>query len=81
MPLLLRGLEIEDFEIRQRIIETLSNNINSLSDDRQLSTYASTLVVAMLKNCTIVDAPEYVSDVYLHQSLFMMIYRKFAWQH
>lgn len=62
MPLLLRGLDVTDPEIRWQIIETFSNNINAFSDDKVLSTYASTLVVAMLKNCTVVDMPEHVSD-------------------
>ncbi|KAF8557709.1 ARM repeat-containing protein [Imleria badia] len=59
MPLLLRGLEVADPQIRWQIIETFSNNINTFSDDKLLSTYASTLVVAILKNCTIVDMPEH----------------------
>jgi DNA repair/transcription protein MET18/MMS19 len=59
MPLLLRGLDVADPEIRWQIIETFSNNISTFSDDKVLSTYASTLVVAMLKNCTVVDMPEH----------------------
>lgn len=62
MPLLLRGLEVADPEIRWQIIETLSNTITTFSNDKLLTTYASTLVVTMLKNCTIVDVPEHVSD-------------------
>lgn len=62
MPLLLRGLDVADPEIRWQIIETFSNNISTFSDDKVLSTYASTLVATMLKNCTVVDMPEHVSD-------------------
>lgn len=62
MPLLLRGLEVADPEIRWKIIEIFSNNITTSSDEKLLSTYASTLVVTMLKNCTVVDMPEHVSD-------------------
>jgi DNA repair/transcription protein MET18/MMS19 len=59
MPLLLRGLEITDPETRKQIIETILSNIEAFSDDKSLSTYASTLVVTLLRNCTVVDMPEY----------------------
>ncbi|KAF8141740.1 ARM repeat-containing protein [Boletus edulis] len=59
MPLLLRGLEVAHPEIRWQIIETFSNNVSAFSDDELLSTYASTLVVTVLKNCTVVDMPEH----------------------
>lgn len=62
MPLLLRGLEVADPETRWKIIEILSKNINAFSSEKLLSTYASTLVVTMLKNCTVADVPEHVSD-------------------
>lgn len=61
MPLLLRGLDVTDPEIRWRIIETFSNNISAFSDEESMSTYTSTLVVTMLKNCTVADMPEHVS--------------------
>ncbi|KAG6381494.1 Dos2-interacting transcription regulator of RNA-Pol-II-domain-containing protein [Boletus reticuloceps] len=59
MPLLLRGLEVAHPEIRWQIIETFSDNVSAFSDDELLSTYASTLVVTILKNCTVVDMPEH----------------------
>lgn len=62
MPLLLRGLEVANPETRWQIIEIFSNNIDTSSDEKLLSTYASTLVVTMLKNCTVADMPEHVSD-------------------
>lgn len=65
MPLLLRGLEVTNPETRWQIIEIFSNNISTCKDEKLLSTYASTLVITMLKNCTVVDMPEPVSDEYL----------------
>lgn len=62
MPLLLRGLEAANPDTRWQIIEIFSNNISTSSDEGLLSTYASTLVATMLKNCTVVDMPEYVSE-------------------
>ncbi|KAG9312861.1 ARM repeat-containing protein [Chiua virens] len=59
IPLLLRGLEIADPEIRWQIIGTFSDNIQAFSDDQLLSSYASTLVGTMLKNATVVDMPEH----------------------
>ncbi|KAH0836552.1 ARM repeat-containing protein [Lanmaoa asiatica] len=62
MPLLLRGLEVANPEICWQIIEIFSDNISTFSDDKLLSTYASTLVVTMLKNCTVVEMPEHTYD-------------------
>ncbi|KIK80675.1 hypothetical protein PAXRUDRAFT_833382 [Paxillus rubicundulus Ve08.2h10] len=60
MPLLLRGLDVADPAIRSHIIHCLSNNITTASDDQSsLSTYASTLVVVMLKNCMVTDMPDH----------------------
>lgn len=84
MPLLLRGLEVANPETRWQIIETFSNNISTFSDDKLLSTYASTLVVTMLKNCTVVGMPEHVSDRYLIRCSIgytIMTYRESVWQH
>ncbi|KAF8836738.1 ARM repeat-containing protein [Paxillus ammoniavirescens] len=60
MPLLLRGLDVADPAIRSHIIDSLSNNIAAASDDQtSLSAYASTLVLAMLKNCMVADMPDH----------------------
>ncbi|KAF9221464.1 ARM repeat-containing protein [Gyrodon lividus] len=59
MPLLLRGLDVADPVIRSHIIDTLSNNVVAASDDQSsLSRYASTLVIAMLKNCMVANMPD-----------------------
>ncbi|KAF9245349.1 ARM repeat-containing protein [Melanogaster broomeanus] len=59
MPLLLRGLDVPDPAIRSHIIDTLSNNMAAASDtESSLSTHASTLVIAMLKNCLVADMPD-----------------------
>jgi DNA repair/transcription protein MET18/MMS19 len=52
MPILLRGLDLADPSIRSHIINTLSNNIEVTPAVKDaVSMYASTLVLAMLKNC------------------------------
>lgn len=59
MPLLLRGLNLPDPLIRSHIINTLSNNIEITSADKDaVSMYASTLVLAMLKNCMYSEMPD-----------------------
>lgn len=59
MPILLRGLDLGDPSIRSHIINTLSNNIEITSTDKDaVSMYASTLVLAMLKNCIYSEMPD-----------------------
>ncbi|KAG2068710.1 hypothetical protein BDR04DRAFT_1206804 [Suillus decipiens] len=59
MPILLRGLDLVDPSIRSHIINTLSNNIDTTSADKDaVSMYASTLVLAMLKNCMYSEMPD-----------------------
>ncbi|KAG1876711.1 ARM repeat-containing protein [Suillus subalutaceus] len=59
MPILLRGLDLADPSIRSHIINTLSNNIEITSADKDaVSMYASTLVLAMLKNCMYSEMPD-----------------------
>lgn len=59
MPILLRGLDLVDPSIRSHIINTLSNNIEITSTDKDaVSMYASTLVLAMLKNCLYSEMPD-----------------------
>ncbi|KAH7881782.1 ARM repeat-containing protein [Phlebopus sp. FC_14] len=59
IPLLLRGLDLADPVIRSHIIDTLANNIDAASGANDpLSPYASTLVLAMLKNCVVADIPD-----------------------
>ncbi|KAG2150264.1 Dos2-interacting transcription regulator of RNA-Pol-II-domain-containing protein [Suillus bovinus] len=59
MPILLRGLDLVDPSIRSHIINTLSNSIDITSADKDaVSMYASTLVLAMLKNCMYMEMPD-----------------------
>ncbi|KAL4078711.1 RNAPII transcription regulator C-terminal-domain-containing protein [Scleroderma yunnanense] len=59
IPLLIRGLDLDDPAIRVDIISTLSNTIDSATEEMTpLSTYASTLVLVMLKNSSIADMPD-----------------------
>lgn len=59
MPILLRGLDLVDPSIRSHIINTLSNNIEITSADKDaVSMYASTLVLAMLKNSMYSEMPD-----------------------
>ncbi|KAG2747281.1 hypothetical protein P692DRAFT_20736558 [Suillus brevipes Sb2] len=59
MPILLRGLDLVDPSIRSHIINTLSNNIEITSTDKDaVSMYASTLVLAMLRNCIYSEMPD-----------------------
>ncbi|KAG2141268.1 ARM repeat-containing protein [Suillus clintonianus] len=59
MPILLRGLDLVDPSIRSHIINTLSNNIDITSADKDaVSMYASTLVLAMLKNSMYLEMPD-----------------------
>lgn len=52
MPLLLRGLDLPDAEIRANVIDTLVSAVGAESTEHSaLSEHASTLVSAMLKNC------------------------------
>ena len=63
IPLLIRGLDLEDSAIRVDIINTLSNIIDAATDgDTPLSSHASTLVLVMLKNSAISDMPDPVSN-------------------
>ncbi|KAH7927892.1 ARM repeat-containing protein [Leucogyrophana mollusca] len=59
MPLLLRALDLPDPTIRASIIATLTGTLKDVtSDSTTVSSYASTLVLAMLKNCMLADSPE-----------------------
>jgi DNA repair/transcription protein MET18/MMS19 len=64
MPLLLRGLDLPDTEIRANVIDTL---LATTGDDPTkpslISEYASTLVTVMLKNVVAEGMPSIVSNV------------------
>lgn len=65
MPLLLRGLDLPDYEIRASVIDTLLATAEgaSLSTTKETSTlaeHASSLVSTMLKNSMIEDMPSVV---------------------
>jgi len=64
MPLLLRGLNLPDNEIRAGIIDTLIATTDPNSKDSDLvSKYASSLVTVMLKNAKAKDMPSPVRVV------------------
>jgi len=61
MPLLLRGLNLPDNEIRVGVIDTLTATTDPNSKDNELvSKYASELVTVMLKNAKAEDMPSSV---------------------
>ncbi|EAU90313.2 hypothetical protein CC1G_08995 [Coprinopsis cinerea okayama7 len=58
IPLLVRGLELPDPEIRNNVIETFLAAAEGDSSDKSLvSEHASTLINAMLKNCLVSEMP------------------------
>jgi DNA repair/transcription protein MET18/MMS19 len=58
MPLLLRGLNLPDNEIRAGVIDTLLATTDPNGKDNELvSRYASSLVTAVLKNAKAKDMP------------------------
>lgn len=58
MPLLLRGLNLPDNEIRAGVIDTLIATTDPKSKGNELvSKYASSLVTSMLKNAKVEDMP------------------------
>lgn len=66
MPLLLRGLELPDANIRADVIETLVAAIGSEATEQQsISEHASTLVSTMLKNCIVTEVSSTVSSYLL----------------
>lgn len=59
MPLLIRGLNLEDPTLRVDIINILTNTVDAASDEKSsLTSYASTLVLEMLKNSMVTDMPD-----------------------
>ncbi|CCM00251.1 uncharacterized protein FIBRA_02280 [Fibroporia radiculosa] len=58
LPLLLRGLDLPDTEIRAAIMDTLFTAAQSGSKENNVvSEHASTLVSTMLKNCMVQETP------------------------
>lgn len=71
MPLLLRGLNLPDPEIRADVIQTFLSAIGSESKDSSvISEYASTLVTSMLKNSMASEIPSTVGDVLYSPKLY-----------
>lgn len=59
MPLLIRGLGLEDPALRVDIINILTNTVDAASDEKSsLTTYASALVLVMLKNSMVAEMPD-----------------------
>lgn len=63
MPLLLRGLELPDANIRASVIDALFDAAKSGETLEQsiISEHATSLVNAMLRNCMVDQAPSAVS--------------------
>lgn len=58
MPLLIRGLDLPDPQIRSNVIETLLAAADGETPEKSLvAEHASTLVNAMLKNCMAKEMP------------------------
>ncbi|EPT02988.1 hypothetical protein FOMPIDRAFT_1142982 [Fomitopsis schrenkii] len=62
MPLLLRGLDLPDYEIRASVIDTLlataeGSSSSATKESSILAEHASSLVSTMLKNSTVKDMP------------------------
>jgi DNA repair/transcription protein MET18/MMS19 len=62
MPLLLRGLELPDNDVRASAIDTLLSTAGDHAEQSVVSEHASTLVSAMLKNVLVQDMPSMVSS-------------------
>ena len=62
MPLLLRGLDLPDSEIRANVIDTLLAvaDPSAKSNNSTISEHASSLVATMLKNSMVRDMPSAV---------------------
>ncbi len=62
MPLLLRGLDLPDAEIRANIIDTLLATADTTAEkNTTVSEHAASLVSTMLKNSMFKDSPSVVS--------------------
>lgn len=65
IPLLIRGLDLPDPEIRRNVIETLLAAADGESPEKSLvAEHASTLVNAMLKNCLVSEMPSSVGSLH-----------------
>jgi hypothetical protein len=63
MPLLLRGLDLSDLEVRANVIDTFISAVGSESNEHSaVSEHASTLVFAMLKNSVASEVPSIVGN-------------------
>ena len=63
MPLLLRGLDLPDADIRASVIDTLlaAANPAGTPETAIISEHATSLVSAMLRNCMVDKIPSIVS--------------------
>lgn len=79
MPLLIRGLDLEDLACRADIVNTLTNAIDAPSDEKSLlPEYASTLVTSVLKNTIVTYMPDPVSSGNECRAMLTRKYRKFG---
>ena len=66
MPLLLRGLDLPDHEIRASVIDTLLSVADPASKPNTIvAEHASSLVKVMLKNSLFSEMPSVVRPVYI----------------
>jgi hypothetical protein len=70
MPLLLRGLDLPESEIRASIIDTLYSSASGGSQQPIVAEHASTLVSGMLKNCHAAQMPSMVHSTVSYRVLF-----------
>ena len=83
MPLLLRGLDLHDYEIRAGVIDTLLAAAEGGSSSKEkessiLAEHASSLVSMMLKNSMIKDMPSVVRMGYVHLCALPLISNRAA---
>ena len=69
MPLLLRGLDLPDAEIRANVIDTLLAvaDTSAKASNSIVSEHASSLVTTMLKNSTVREMPSVVRQLAILQ--------------
>jgi DNA repair/transcription protein MET18/MMS19 len=75
MPLLLRGLDLPDAQIRANVIDTLVSAVGAEpTEHNTLSEHASTLVSTMLKNCIASEMSSTVRLIAVYMSRFYQLY-------
>lgn len=77
MPLLLRGLDLPDADIRANVIDTLLAAADSTPESKEnavVSEHAASLVATMLKNCMVKEIPSAVRPpVHRHANEMLIV--------